>query len=244
MDASQALKWLKANGSKRVADGMARYGIVTELTALGVSMGAMQSFAKRLKKELDAEACHELAAELWLSAVYEAHMLACLVDSPAHVTRKQMDDWARSFDNWAVCDTACFHLFDKTPLAWSRVPAWCKAAGRRREFVKRAGFALMACLALHDKLTPDERFEPFLPLIERGAEDDRNFVRKGVSWALRSVGRRGPMLRRESIALARRLATAQAPAPRWVGKDALRDLTKLKLPRARVVARNSAGSIE
>jgi 3-methyladenine DNA glycosylase AlkD len=159
---------------------------------------------------------------LWASGCYEARLLAAFVDDPALVTRRQMNAWAADFDNWATCDHSCFHLFDRTPLGWEKALAWAESP---REFVKRAGFALMASLALHDKAAEDDRFLAFLPAIKRGATDGRNFVKKGVSWALRSIGRR-PGLRAAAVEVARRLAASADPAARWVGKDALRDLTR------------------
>jgi 3-methyladenine DNA glycosylase AlkD len=165
---------------------------------------------------------HELAAALWDTGWYEARLLTAYVDDPAQVTSAQMDRWARDFDNWGVCDTLCFALFDRTPHAWKKVEPWSR---RREEFVKRAAFALVASLALHDKKAGDPRFLATLPLIERGASDDRNFVKKGVSWALRVVGRRNRALNAAAVAVARRLAeSAEAPA-RWVGKDGLKELT-------------------
>jgi 3-methyladenine DNA glycosylase AlkD len=195
---------------------MARYGITSSGRVVGVSVGTLRAFAKRIGRN------HALAAELWEAGWYESRMLATFVDEPSRVTRSQMNAWAADFDNWAICDTACFHLFDKSPLAWERVRVWSASP---REFVKRAGFALIASLALHDKAAADARFRPLLPLIERGAADDRNFVKKGVSWALRGIGRRSPALNRAVVAIARRLARSDEPAPRWVGKDALRELT-------------------
>ncbi len=225
MKKKEVLAWLERKGSRRAADGMARYGIETRLRVLGVSVGTMQSLAKRLKRELDAEERHALAAELWAAKCYEARILAPLVDDPALVTIAQMDSWARDFDSWAVVDTACFCLFDRSPLAWGRIRPW---AASPREFIRRAGFVLIACLALHDKAAEDERFLPFLPLIERGARDDRNFVKKGVSWALRSMGRRRSGLHAAATAVAERLAESDEPSCRWVGKDALRDLAKAR----------------
>jgi 3-methyladenine DNA glycosylase AlkD len=149
-------------------------------------------------------------------------MLATLIDDPARVTPAQMERWCRDFDNWGICDTACFVLFDRTPHAWAKVSEW---SGRREEFVKRAAFALMACLALHDKDAPDEPFIAGLRLIEQGATDDRNFVKKGVSWAIRLVGRRNLRLNAASVVLARRLADSEHAAARWVGKGALKELT-------------------
>lgn len=134
-----------------------------------------------------------------------------------------MDRWCRDFDNWAVVDTVCFHLFDRTPHAYRKVEQWSR---RRGEFAKRAAFALLACLAVHDKGAEDERFLRLLPLIERAATDDRNFVKKGVSWALRAIGKRNAELRAAATELATRLANASEPTPRWLGKTALRDLER------------------
>jgi len=211
----EILGWLERRGSKRNVQGMARYGITTTRPIVGVSVATLRSLAKRLGRS------HALALELWDAGWYESRMLAAFVDEPARVTRRQMQAWALDFDNWAICDTVCFHLFDKAPLAWSQVRPWARSP---REFVKRAAFALVASLALHDKSAPDARFRPLLPLIARAASDDRNFVKKGVSWALRGIGRRGPVLRRAAVSLARRLARSNDPAARWVGRDALRDL--------------------
>jgi 3-methyladenine DNA glycosylase AlkD len=216
MDKDEVLAWLERHGSKRVADGMARYGIQTADRVAGVSVGELQKLAKRIGKD------HALAADLWASGWYEARLLAAFVDDPALVTRRQMNAWAADFDNWATCDHACFHLFDRSPLAWEKAPRWAESS---REFVRRAGFALMACLALHDKSAADAPFRVFLSLVEAGAGDERNFVKKGVSWALRAIGRR-PGLRSAAIGVARRLAASADPAARWVGKDALRDLTR------------------
>ena len=149
-------------------------------------------------------------------------MLAVFVAEPARVTPALMDRWARDFDNWAICDHACFHLFDRTPHAWRKIAQWSKS---REEFVKRAAFALLASVALHDKQAPDAPFLKALPLVERGATDERNFVKKGVSWALRGVGRRNAAVHGPSVAVARRLAASESPAARWVGRDALRELT-------------------
>jgi 3-methyladenine DNA glycosylase AlkD len=133
-----------------------------------------------------------------------------------------MDRWAKEFDNWAICDTHCFHLFDRTPQAWKKVRQWSR---RREEFVKRAAFALLAGIALHDKKAPDDLFLEVLPLAERAAADERNFVKKGVSWALRTVGRRNQTLNKATVALARRLVASADTAPGWVGRDVFKELT-------------------
>jgi 3-methyladenine DNA glycosylase AlkD len=215
-DVRAVLSWLEEKSTARDQANLARFGI-TAKKAFGVSMANIQVLAKETGRS------HELAAALWETGWYEARMLTSFVDEPARVTSAQMDRWCRDFDNWGICDTVCFHLFDRTPHAWAKVAKW---GGSREEFVKRASFALLASLALHDKSAPDEPFRESLPVIERAAEDERNFVKKGVSWALRSVGRRNQALHTEALALARRLAESALTAARWVGKDAIRDLAK------------------
>ncbi len=223
--------WLKGHGTKATRDGMARYAIPSD-KAFGVTVGAMRAYAKKLGRD------HELAGALWADGHYEARMLACFVDDPALVTPAQMDRWCRAFDSWAICDTACFHLFDRSPHAWKKVAAW---APRREEFVRRAAFALLASLSLHDKQAGDDAFVRGLRLIERAALDQRNFVKKAVSWALRSVGRRNAALNAASVRLAARLAASAKPAARWVGKDALRELTGASV-RRRLGAKAKKGS--
>jgi 3-methyladenine DNA glycosylase AlkD len=218
---STVLAWLQRRGSKRNREGMARYGIVAP-RVFGVSVGTLRAYAKTLGTD------HALAAALWASGWYEARMLAAFVDEPARVTPAQMDRWARAFDNWAICDTVCFHLFDRTPYAWTKVRAW---APRKDEFVRRAAFALLASLVVHDKTAGDAPYLAGLRLIERGARDERHFVKKGVNWALRCIGKRNASLNRAAIAVARRLAASPEPATRWVGKDALRELTSAGVKR-------------
>lgn len=214
MSVDEAVAWLKRSGTKKTIDGMARYGIPST-RALGVTMAAMKGMAKTLGRD------HALAQALWAAGWYEARMLAALVDEPEKVTVSQMNAWVDDFDNWAICDTVCFALFDRSPLAWKRAAPWARSEA---EWVKRTGFVLMACLAHHDKAAAEADFLPFLPLIEKGARDDRNFVKKGVSWALRAIGRRSPKLRVAALAVSERLAASKDEAARWVGKDALRDL--------------------
>jgi 3-methyladenine DNA glycosylase AlkD len=226
MTRSEVLKWLEKTGTRRYKDGLPRYGIVTP-KAFGVPVGAMLKFAKRHGKD------HALAAELWRSGWYEARMLAAMIDDPKQVTRSQMNGWAGEFDNWGVCDTVCWHLFDYTPIAWETLRRWSTSP---REFVKRAGFAMMAGQAGHNKTATDAQFLALLPLIERGARDDRNFVKKAVSWALRRIGGRSLALQAAALALAGRLAASDQPSCRWVGKDALRDLSR-PMVRARLARR-------
>ena len=209
---------LKRLGTKKTRDGMARYAIPSD-NAFGVPVGQIRDLGKRLGRN------HELAQALWDTGWYEARMLATFVDEPDLVTPAQMDRWCRDFDNWAICDTACFHLFDKTPHAFKKVSQWSK---RKDEFVKRSAFALLASLALHDKKLDDAPFLKCLPLIEQAATDDRNFVKKGVSWALRGIGHRNPALKASALALSQRLAESKDSTARWIGKDALRDLNRVR----------------
>ncbi len=218
---------LEAMSTKRDRENLKRFGI-TANKAFGVSMVNMQKLAKRLGRN------HELAAALWKTGWYEARMLTSFVDEPARVTSAQMDRWCRDFDNWGICDTICFHLFDRTPHAWSKVNRWHDERG---EFVRRAAFALLASLALHDKQTGDEPFVEALALVERAATDDRNFVKKGVSWALRLIGRRNRFLNTQAVRVSRRLAASPAAAARWIGKGALRELTSPMVTRRLAVSR-------
>lgn len=222
----EVLAWLERTGTRYQRNEMARYGIVAP-RAYGVAVGTLLKMAKRLGKD------HALAVGLWKSGWYEARLLAAMVDDPAQVTRRQMNAWAAAFDNWGVCDTVCFHLFDRTPFAWEKARAWPASP---REFVKRAGFVMMAGQAGRDRDAPDSKFLALLPLIEKGARDDRNFVKKGVNWALRRIGRRNRALNEACATFARRLAASDHPSVRWVGKDALRELTSPKV-RAQLARR-------
>ena len=209
-----ALAWLEKNGSKAGRDGMARFAIPSH-KAYGVPMNRIQALARELGRD------HALAQALWDSDRYEARLLAAYVDEPAKVTGAQMDRWCRDFDNWGVADTVCFALFDRTPHAWSRVHKW---AALKDEFPKRAAFALLWGLTVHDKVSGDTPFLEALPLVERAAADERHFVKKAVNMALRAIGKRSAKLNKAAITVARRLAAAGEAAPRWVGKDALREL--------------------
>lgn len=206
---------LERLGTRRYREGLARYGIyVTK--AFGVPVGKMQALAKRLGRN------HELALALWETGWYEARMVAAFLDEPERVTPAQMDRWSKDFDNWGICDTVRFHLFDRTPHAYDKVEEWSR---RPDEFGKRAAFALLACLALHHKQTGDEAFLQSLRLIEQAATDERNFVKKGVSWALRLIGRRNVRLNAAAVSLSERLAASSDATSRWLGKGARRELT-------------------
>ncbi|HEV8138099.1 MAG TPA: DNA alkylation repair protein [Pyrinomonadaceae bacterium] len=207
---------LKKLGSKSVRDGMLRYGIPNK-NAFGVSVGKIQKLSKELGHN------HELALALWETGFYEARMLAAFVDDPKLVTPAQMDRWCKDFDNWGIVDTVCFKLFDVTPHAWKKVEQWSK---RRDEFQRRAAYALLACLGVHDKQATNEKFIACFPLIEAAATDERNFVKKGVSWALRVIGRRNLELNNAATELAQRLADSLDPTSRWLGKEALREFKR------------------
>ncbi len=213
---AEALAWLAAHSSADIVANYApRYGI-TASNALGVSMSDIKLLAKQIGRD------HEFALALWDSGCYEARLLCSLVDDPTQVTPAQMDRWCRDFDNWGVCDTLCFNLFDRSAYAWDKVEQWSSA---RDEFVKRAAFALLASIALHDKKTADAPFIESLGLIERASDDPRNFVKKAVSWALRGVGRRNAALHARALALARRMVESSDATTRWIGRDAVKDLT-------------------
>ena len=217
--ASGALAWLKQHGTERAIDDLARYGIPSG-KALGITVGAVKAYSKELGRS------HALAAELWDSGWYEARLLASFVGEPGALSVRQMDSWANEFDSWAICDTVCFHLFDKSELAWGRVHAWANA---KAEFKKRAAFALLWALSVHDKTAPDATFLACLPLIERAAADERDYVKKGVDMALRAVGKRNLALRAATEALAKQLAASKISSQAWVGKHALAELASAKV---------------
>jgi 3-methyladenine DNA glycosylase AlkD len=217
-----ALHWLKRHSSKRALEGMARYAIPSNK-----AMGVPVSDIKRLGTLLGRN--QELALALWKTGIYEARMLTQFVGDPARLTPAQMDRWCREFDNWAICDALCFNLFDRTPHAWKKVEQWSRSRG---EFSRRAAFALLWSLSLHDKKAGDASFLRGLELIEEGAQDERNFVSKAVNMALRSIARRNATLHAGAQQVARRLADAPNAGPRWVGKHALRELTSRGVPRS------------
>ena len=215
--AAEVLQDLEALGDEAYRAGMARYAIHAP-KAFGVAVGKLRTLAKRLGRD------HALAQALWDTGWYEARLLAGMVDDPKQVTPEQMDAWRAEFDNWAVTDTLCFDLFDRTPHALAKIDEWVKLEG---EFDKRAGFVLLACVALHRKELPDAPFLERLPLIEAGSTDPRNFVKKGVNWALRAIGsRKSPALKAAALDCAARLAAMSDPTARWNGKDALRQLSR------------------
>ncbi len=218
MTVDDILKKLQQLGTPENVAGMARFAITTE-KVYGVSAPQIKEIAREIGKD------HDLALKLWQTGVLEARGLACLVDDPKAVTESQMESWVTDLDNWATCDTVTGYLFDKTPYAYDKAFEW---AEREDEFVRRAAFAMMAWLAVHDKKAGDGRFEEFLPIIEKHSGDDRNFVKKAVNWALRQTGKRNLHLNHLAVRTALGLSKRDSRSARWIGKDALRELTATK----------------
>lgn len=217
-EAKAVIAELKAMGSEENRAGMARFGINTD-DAFGISMTAIRPLARRHRRN------HDLALALWATGKHEARILASLIDDPKEVTPKQMDEWAADFDSWDLCDQACMKLFAATPYVAQKVRKWAKD---KREFVRRAAFALIAGYAVHAKKAPDDEFLPFLDEIERAADDDRNFVKKAVNWALRQIGKRSAELHAPALRLAEELAASGDKTARWIGRDAVKELTDPK----------------
>ncbi len=212
--AARAVAELKRPGEKKNVAGMARFGIRAK-KVFGVSKPKLDELAKKIGKN------HELGMELWTTGIHDARLLGVLISQLGRVDAKQMDRWVGDFDNWDVCDGTCCHLFVFAAPAWKKAFEWTR---RRKEFEKRAGFALAAFLAVHDKLAADTSYKKFLKAIEREAWDDRNFVRKAVNWALRNMGKRNLRLNRAAIASAERILGQDTRAARWIAADALREL--------------------
>jgi len=219
---------LKRAGTAKHVDGYARYGIVAG-KAFGVPMGEIQKLAKGYGKS------HALAAKLWASGWYEARMLAAYVEEVEKVTAAQMDAWCGDFADWSVCDTVCFSLFDRTPFAFAKIKQWHT---RDEELVKRAAFALLASVALHSKEDVDTELVRCLPYCEAAATDKRNFVKKGVSWAVRTIGTRNTAMHAAAMRLGVKLAASSEAAPRWIGKDIVKDLER-PLVAKRIAARDA-----
>jgi 3-methyladenine DNA glycosylase AlkD len=212
--APQIVARLRSNVKPGALEGMARFGIAGN-GRLGVSVPDMRALAREIGRD------HTLAMALWKTGFAEAKIVASMIDAADLVTETQMEAWVRDFDSWDVCDQVCMNLFEKTPLAWKKVRDW---SSREEEFVKRAGFALIACLAWHDKTTPDADFLKLLPLIKSAATDERNLVKKAVSWALRNIGKRNAALHEKAVAFAAELKASDSKPARWIGADAQRDL--------------------
>jgi 3-methyladenine DNA glycosylase AlkD len=215
MDSNELVKRLRAHSNQAAVEGMTRFGINPKNT-LGVSI----PFIRKLAREAGRD--HQLARQLWASGIHEARILATMVDDPRQVTETKMEGWVKDFDSWDICDQCCSNLFDKSPLAHQKAHAW---SSKNAEFVKRAGFVLMATLSVHDKKASNSQFQRFLPTIERESTDERNFVKKAVNWALRQIGKRNLALNRLALKTAKQIQRKNSPAARWVASDAIRELT-------------------
>lgn len=203
--------------------GMKRFGIITK-KAFGISAPVLKNLAKEIKQQTDDR--HSLALELWETGIHEARIIAYLIDNPKQVSEKQMDDWAKDFDNWAICDGACGHLFCKTEFAYKKVFEW---SASEEEFVKRGGIVLIAFLAVHDKNAPDEKIARFLAVLESKADDERNFIKKAVNWSLRQIGKRNLNLNKLAIETAEKIKLQNSKPARWIAADALRELKSEKV---------------
>ncbi len=210
------LRQLRQHANPRNLAGMARYGINTR-NALGVSIPFMRTLARAHRRD------HELALALWESDVHEARILASLVDDPAQVTGRQMEQWVRDFDSWDICDQVCNNLFNRARHARAKALHWSRS---KPEYVRRAGFVLMATLAVHDQAADNDSFDTFFAAIRRAAHDERNFVRKAVNWALRQIGKRNAVLRGRATRLAQELLKRPEPSARWIARDALREFAR------------------
>lgn len=215
MKYDEILSTLKSLSDPQRVSGMGRFGINPE-TIYGISIPNLRNIAKEIGKD------HPLAGQLWSSGIHEARILACMIDNPEMVSEAQLECWVTDFDSWDVCDQCCNKLFDKTEFAYQKAAEW---SGRPEEFVKRAGFVMMAQLAVHDKKADDRQFEPFFPIIVKESADQRNFVKKAVNWALRQIGKRNPNLNQRAIEVAETIKQTDSKAARWIAADALRELT-------------------
>src|SRR3989344_4134391 len=215
MDSNDVFKKLKSLANPKNVAGMARFGI-NPANTLGVPIPILRKLARERGKD------RKLAQELWESGIHEARILASMIDDPKLVTGEQLEKWVRDFDSWDVCDQVCMNLFDKTSVAYKKAIEWAR---RDKEFEKRAGFALMACLASHDKEAGDVRFAQFFPLIKQAASDERNFVKKAVNWALRQIGKRNRNLNKMAIGTAQEIIKIDSKTAKWIATDALRELT-------------------
>jgi 3-methyladenine DNA glycosylase AlkD len=222
MEAAAVLKRLESLGNPKNVERMARFGIITP-KSYGIPTPVLKQCAREVRKQ--AADRHVLALELWERGIYDARVIAFLIDDPKQVTKKQMESWAKDFDNWATVDGTCCYLFCRTPFAYEKAVEW---SAKKPEFIKRAGFALMAYLAVHDKSAPDKKLADFLPIIERESYDGRNFVKKAINWALRQIGKRNMNLNKLAIASASRIKNQNTPAARWIASDALRELLNPK----------------
>ena len=205
---------LESLSDPEAVKGMARFGINPENT-YGVSIPNLRKIAREVGKD------HALAQQLWTSGIHEARILASMIDDPKITTEEQMESWVKDFDSWDVCDQCCSNLFDKVKFAHQKADEWSR---REEEFVKRAGFVMMAALAVHDKKATDEEFLKFLPIIKRESTDNRNFVKKAINWALRQIGKRNPNLNKIAIKTTEEIQQIDSKSARWIATDAIREL--------------------
>ncbi|HEY60109.1 MAG TPA: DNA alkylation repair protein [Anaerolineae bacterium] len=211
---NEVIDQLKSKAKPENLKGMARYGMTSD-NRLGISIPELRKMAKEIGRD------HQLALELWQSCILDARILASMVDKPEEVSEAQVEEWVKEFNSWDLCDQVCMNLFEKTPFVVQKIHDWSK---REEEFVKRATYTLIACLAVHDKQAQDEKFMRFFPIIKQGATDERNFVKKAVNWALRNIGKRNPTLNKAAIKLAKEIREMNSKAAHWIAKDAIREL--------------------
>lgn len=221
MGYKEIIKHLKSMSNPRNVEGMARYGINPK-NNLGIQIYKLRAIAKEIGKD------HEIAIRLWDSGIHDARLLAVFIEEMDKVTSKQMDSWARDFDSWDVCDQACTSLFDQTPYAWKKIYEW---AEREEEFVKRAAFSIIAGLAVHDKKASDDDFEKLFLLIKKHADDERNYVKKAVNWALRNMGKRNISMNKKAIKTAKEIQKINSKTAKWIASDSIRELTSEKVKK-------------
>lgn len=214
MQYNEILEKLKPLSNPEAIEFMAKYGITPEKT-YGVSIPNL----RRLARETGTN--HELAQQLWASDIRETRILASMIDDPLIVTEEQMEKWVKDFDYWEICDQCCQNLFGKTKFAYQKAIEWSSSD---KEFIKRAGFVLMARLAVGDKKADDEQFEKFLPIIKKEASDSRNYVKKAVNWALRQIGKRNLHLNKKAIETAKEIHKTDSKSAKWIASDAIREL--------------------
>jgi 3-methyladenine DNA glycosylase AlkD len=211
------IKELKSKSRKDQLEGMSRYGINID-NRLGVSIPDIRRIAKEFGKN------HKVALELWKTGIADAKITAALIDEVEKVTIKQMDEWVKDFNSWDICDQVCMNLFDKTIYAWDKVVEW---SNRDEEFVKRAAFSLLACLAWHDKNASNERFIEFFPIIKSNINDNRNYVKKAISWSLRHIGKRNLELHKIVLNFSDEIKKLESKNARWIASDVIRDLNSI-----------------
>ena len=228
MNYEEVIKQLKEMGDPKNIEGMGRFGIKTE-NNLGNSVTTLRNYAKKIGKD------HDLAVKLWDSGIRDARMVAACIEDPKTVSEEQIDRWVKDFDSWDICDHCCGHLFDKTPYAYKKAKEWTK---KKEEFQKRAGFSLMAWLAVHDKKVDDSKFDEFLTIITIESTDERNYVKKAINWALRNIGKRNISINKRAIETAKKIQKFDSKTAKWIASDAIRELTsekvKQKLVRKRI----------